>query len=647
MKFHQFFPHNRHPVLLQATTQSVAKRPVTGIDFGGLIGQFMNPEGLSMLGILLGLVVFSKIVGSGKGKVTSGRLCGTAEKMAATGLAIKQMKDKKRQPVTLWSGKPTYWFNGQWRGLSARLQTLLGASPTVWLPHAERGTLVIGAPGSGKTFSVIDRMVESAFQQGFPVIIYDKKGEQMKLHAPLAVRYGYDVQVFAPGEAYSGVINPLDFMRDAQDAVMAAEIGQVIARNASPGESKGNEFFEKAGELMAKGLVQLAKSSPYPDLAMVYAIIQLPDLVARIYHAVHRPDNHPLKMDRWIASSFSQLLSSKDAEKTVAGIKATAEATYSSFIQKDLLRAFIGRSTIPIALEGKKCIIFKLDDQRRAVVGPLLAAAIHLCVVSNLSRVRSDPFVYCLDEFPSLKFDRMDQWANEYRSAGGVPIVGIQSLNQLYNLYGDKKGAAIASALSTHILFNPGDLETAEKYSKRYGEVEVLIKSRSTGSSMGQQTSRSVNWSEQLQKKPLISADEILRFPQGKCVITSPAYGTGTEALFPYPLKIPVRYGDLKRSKESESLWDTRIRPQLENRAASLSVDRATGKSINIDEELENRIRAACKMLPHPNDPDEPVTVADIEDKSIANEPLSQTAESLIFSSFRKKLLNADIGRSS
>jgi len=647
MNFHQCFLQNRHPLLLQATTQSVAKRPLTGIDLGGLIGQFMNPEGLSMLGILLGLAVFSKIVGSGKGKVTSGRLCGTAEKMAATGLAMKQMKDKKRQPVTLWSGKPTYWFNGQWRGLSARLQTLLGASPTVWLPHAERGTLVIGAPGSGKTFSVIDRMVESAFQQGFPVIIYDKKGEQMKLHAPLAVRYGYDVQVFAPGEAYSGVINPLDFMRDAQDAVMAAEIGQVIARNASPGESKGNEFFEKAGELMAKGLVQLAKSSSYPDLAMVYAIIQLPDLVERIYHAVHRPDNHPLKMDRWIASSFSQLLSSKDAEKTVAGIKATAEATYSSFIQKDLLRAFIGCSTIPIALEGKKCIIFKLDDQRRAVVGPLLAAAIHLCVISNLSRVRSDPFVYCLDEFPSLKFDRMDQWANEYRSAGGVPIVGIQSLNQLYNLYGDKKGAAIASALSTHILFNPGDLETVEKYSKRYGEVEVLIKSRSTGSSMGQQTSRSVNWSEQLQKKPLISADEILRFPQGKCVITSPAYGTGTEALFPYPLKIPVRYGDLKRSKESESLWDTRIRPQLENRAASLSVDRATGKSINIDEELENRIRAACKMLPHPNDPDEPVTVADIEDKSIANEPLSQTAESLIFSSFRKKLLNADIGRSS
>ncbi|HEY9852106.1 MAG TPA: type IV secretion system DNA-binding domain-containing protein [Leptolyngbyaceae cyanobacterium] len=620
MQNHQFILHNTQPILLQTTSQPT-KRPLIGIDFSGLIGQFMNPEGLGMLGMFLGLIIFSKLVGTGKGKVTSGRLCGVAEKMTATGLSLKQIKQKKRQPVTLWSGSPSYWLPGKLKGLSSYLQTLLSASPTVWFPHAERGILVIGAPGSGKTFSVIDRLVESAFQQGFPVIIYDKKGEQMKLHAPLAVRYGYDVQVFAPGETYSGVINPLDFMRDAQDAVMAAEIGSVIARNASLGDSKGNEFFEKAGELMAKGLVQLAKGSAYPDLAFVYAIIQLPDLVKRIHHAVHRPDGHPLKMDRWIAASFSQLLSSKDAEKTVAGIKATAEATYSAFIQKDLLRAFIGQSTIPIVLEGKKCIIFKLDDQRRAVVGPLLAAAIHLCVVSNLSKVRKDPFVYCLDEFPSLKFDRMDQWANEYRSAGSVPIVGIQSLNQLYNLYGDKKGAAIASALSTHVLFNPGDYDTAEKYSKRYGEVEVLVKNRSTGSSMGHQTSRSVNWNEQLQKKPLISVDEILRFPQGKCVITSPAYGSGTEALFPYPLKVPVKPSDLKRAKESEALWDTSIRSQLEKRAYWHSLDPKTKQSIDIDTELDNRIRAAYQLLPLPNDPTEPVTTADVKsDQKAAGE---------------------------
>ena len=238
---------------------------------------------------------------------------------------------------------------------------------------------------------------------------------------------------------------------------------------------------------------------------------------------------------------------------------------------------------------------------------------------------------------------RLPWWPNEYRSAGGVPIVGIQSLNQLYNLYGDKKGAAIASALPTHVLFNPGDFETAEKYSKRYGEVEVLVKNRSTGSSTGQQTSRSVNWSEQLQKKPLISPDEILRFPQGKCVITSPAYATGTEALFPYPLKIPVRPGDIKRAKESEQLWDSSIRPQLERRAKALSVEQQTGKLLNIDEELDRRIRFARALLPHPNDPEEPVTVADV--KSPVNAAGANSAAGKIaVGHIRKKLKTLSFG---
>ncbi|NEO99562.1 MAG: type IV secretory system conjugative DNA transfer family protein [Symploca sp. SIO2E9] len=629
-------------ILIQ-TQPTSSKRP-TGIDIGGLLGQFLNPEGLTMFGIFLGLLIAAKFAGNGKGKLTSGRFAGSLEKLNATSMALQQMKQKKRQPVTLWSGTPKYWFGGRWKGLSARLQAMLGASPSVWFPHAERGTLVIGAPGSGKTFSVIDRMIESAFGQGFSLICYDKKGDQMKLHAPLAVRYGYNVQVFAPGEPYSGVINPLDLMRDAQDTVMAGEIGQVIARNSSFGNGKGNEFFEKAGEMMAKGLVQLAKGSDYPDLAMVYAIIQLPNLVKRIEHAVHRPDGHPLKMDRWIASSFSQLLSSKDAEKTVAGIKATAEATYSAFIQKDLLRAFIGRSTIPLRLEGKQAIFFKLDDERRAVLGPLLASAIHLCVVANLSRPRSSPFVYSLDEFPSLKLERIVNWVNEYRSNGGVPIVGIQSLNQLYDAYGDKRGAAIASALSTHVLFNPGDYDTAEKYSKRYGETEVMLRNRSTGNSMGQQSTRSINWSEQIQKKPLIGADEIMRFPQGKCVITSPAYSSGSEALFPYALKIPVPKQDIKRQQESIALWDSQIRPQLEQRVRFHALDRNAGREINIDQELEQRIKAAFKLLPHPDEPDEPVTASPPQPPQNKISTCADAINTQAIYHYRERLASAKLG---
>ncbi len=150
---------------------------IISIDFKGLVGQFLNLEGVLMGGFLLAIIVFCQLVGQRKGKLTSGRLALRAEKMKATAEALKQMKNKQCQPCTLWSGTPNYWLGNKLKGISARLQTLLGASTTVWFPNAERGILVIGAPGSGKTFSVIDRLIESAFRQGFSTIVYDKKGE--------------------------------------------------------------------------------------------------------------------------------------------------------------------------------------------------------------------------------------------------------------------------------------------------------------------------------------------------------------------------------------------------------------------------------------------------------------------------------------
>ena len=582
---------------------------IASIDFGGLLRQFNTPEGWTMIGSLLILILLLRLLGTGKGKISTGRSVGMSEKWAATNLALQQIKTVQRlqkfnqapsqrtnpQPphnqVTLWCGTPRYWASGKWRGSVAKLQTLLGFSPTVWLPDAQRSFLVLGAPGSGKTYGAIDRAVESAFQQGIPVLLYDKKGEQLRLHAPLAARYGYEVHVFAPGEPYSGILNPLDFIRDERDAVMAGELGQVINRNAAMG-GKTDEFFSKAGDLLAKALLQLVKSEPavYPDMAMLYAVLRLPHLVKRIDYAVqHR------KIDEWVATSFNQFLAAKEAEKTISGILTSAAGTFSSFIQADLLRAFLGESTIPKRIHGKQLIIFKLDDERRSVIGPLLAAAIHLCIVSNLSTTRQDPIAIFLDELPSLKLDRLPQWINEYRSNGGIFMLGAQSLNQLYEIYGEKMGGAIAAACSTHILFNPGDAKTAEDYSKRYGEKEINLKNKSTSRSSGQHASTSTSYSESLQRVPLFTVDQILRFPAGQCVITNPGYRSAGEGSVPYPLKIPVPKSDQKRAQESEMLWESHLRPALESRVPPIDAEQLT-------QALFQRIEQAYKLLPLPED---------------------------------------------
>jgi type IV secretion system protein VirD4 len=585
----------------------------SSLNIGDLLKSYNTPEGWMTIGLLVFLILLSKVMGAGQGKISTGRTAASAEKLTATRLAMQQVSNiqrlqdynqaqvsgkpiakaiEKRPPqhnqVALWCGMPRYWVkNGMWKGIATSLQTMLNSPPTLFLPDAQRSTLVLGIPGSGKTFSVIDRTVESALAQGIPIILYDKKGDQMRFHAPLAARYGYKVHVFAPGEPFSGVLNPLDFLRDALDSVMAGELAAVVNRNASKG-GKSDEFFSKAGDQLSKGLIQLAKSTQYADMAMVYAILKLPDLVERLSYGIERGT-----IDPWIASSLSQFVGSKDAEKTVAGIQTTASATFSGFIQADLLPAFMGRSNIPSRIAGKQMIIFKLDDERRSIVGPLLAAALHLSIVSNLSTLRQDPIAIFLDELPSLRLERLPQWINEYRSNGGCFVLGVQSLNQLYEAYGEKMGGAIAAACATHILFNPGDSKTAEEYSKRFGDKEVKLRNRSTSNSMGQSSSRSTSWNESLQKMPLFTVDQILRLPEGRCILSNPGYRSGTEGSVPYALKVPVPLGDIKRGKESEALWESHVRSALQAKVMPFDSDLLT-------QELQARIKLAEELLPMP-----------------------------------------------
>ncbi len=568
-----------------ANQNPVVSKPTTGyqssFDFPGLFKTFANPEGLGMIGALVLVIVFTQLVGKKKGKISTGRVVGMAEKLAATNLALKQIRERQHNKVCFWCGSPRYWWRGKLKGIGANIQTVLGASPTVWIPHAERSTLVLGAPGSGKTYGSIDRMAESCMVQGFPLIVYDKKGTQMRLLAPLAARYGYDVRIFAPGESYSEVINPLDFMRNEEDAETATQIARVI--NANAGGNKGdNDFFSKAADMLATALIQLAKSSDCPDLGTVYGLISTEGFVSKLEAAIQQK-----RVSVWVASSFRQYLKAKDSEKTIASIDTTTVGIFSGLIKRNLLSSFLGKTTIPIRLSGKQILIFKLDDERRDAVGPLLAAAFHMTVVKNLTQKRSDPLGIFIDELPSIFLYALPQWINEYRSNGACFVLGVQSLEQLANAYGDNLAAAITSACSTKILYNPANYATAEKFSQSYGHKELIVKERSITQS---KEGRSVTWADRLQTMPMITPDEIMRFPQGKCVITNPGYSSGGEGSIPYPLTIFIPKSDQKRISECSKLWDEQVCPRLIERSQLID-------PTELDEVMDLREKIANALL--------------------------------------------------
>jgi type IV secretion system protein VirD4 len=513
--------------------------------------------GTILMGMLL-LLAAMKLTQSKTGKISTGRFGQGAEKRSAQRTAKQQRKQRKAHRVSFKSGKLN-------------------------IPEAQQGIAVCGAPNSGKTYSIIDPVIRDAIGQGFPIAVYDFKGAQLEAHAVYAAAQGYEVHVFAPGFPYTGVCNPLDFVRDASDALMAGQLAEVIYKNTRRGNNASeNDFFSNAGQKLVEAVILLSKLTEFPDLLMAKKLLNLPGLPQRVRLAAQAG-----RIPVWTIESFSQLISSEDAEKQVAGIVATAQRTFDKFISKELIPSFVGKTTIPLDLKGKQILFLQVDTQKRDVVAPLLAALLHLIVARNFAKPRDEPLVVSLDELPTLHLDDLPKWINEFRSYGFCAILGYQNFAQLQHTYGKELSRAIFAACGTKVFFNPRDDETAGLVLRYLGEKEVRMFTKSTSSGMQHSTSRN----EQIQKMPLMTIDEVLKLDQGECVFINPAYKGGREASVPLRLKLVVPKSDVKIQEQSERMWRSTVRDRLIQTMQQLQIpisqiDAATALRQKVAEEL-------------------------------------------------------------
>lgn len=555
-------------------------------------GVLFSTQGFILIGLIAFIYVVSLFSGN-KNKLTSGRFAGNGEKRKAVGRAFKQLKSNDADDVVLWCGTPPSWMSN---GFIASLMTLIsGKPPTVYVPDANRSTVVIGKAGSGKTFSTIDPMVRSAIEQNHPILLYDYKadeygkGGQLSYLATLAARHKYNVQIFAPGRSYSCVINPLDFLKDENDTTTAATLAEVFHQNLTKGGGKSDAFFGPAGQRLIQALLQLAKSTQYPDLAMAFSVVQLPNLTERLSYAAEQE-----RLPYFVQVSFSQFISTGGSEKTASGIIATASDVLTRFIAPDILQSLLGTTNISPILQRQEMLVFQSDIFRQDVINPLLAAIINVVVNLNCSVQREAPFIFSADEFPTIYMPQAPNWPNEHRSKGFSGIFGFQSFPQIVESYGEQRAKALLSSCSTRFWFNPGDVNTARQYSDELGETEVTFQTKSYSRSRGDDWGRNRSISEQVRTKKLISPDEVMRFGVGECIYVNPGYG-----------QLPIHYeqlsipkGDIQLKKECESLWED-VRDRMIRREHNRRPD------MDIEQQLQLRLKEAERLLPLPPDEEE------------------------------------------
>ena len=546
-----------------------------------------SAEGLTLGSLLLTLAVLSLLEGkSKKGKLATSYWGSKKQKKQAAQRAKKQIQKPKRNSAALYIGTPPKMqqkLEEEWSATFKKKFKPSRSFTSLYIPDIQRGISVSGAPGSGKTFSVIDPAIRSALDQGLPTIIYDfKYPAQTKRAAAYALKRGYKVRVFAPGFPESEVCNPFDFLKNSEDAIAAGQLAEVINRNIdrSQGKAQTDKFFEDAGDALVQGIFLLTKLvaekyqyEDYADLMTASAILNLPNLPERLEAAVNK-----MLIPIWTSRSLSQLISVKDSEKTVAGIIGTAQRVFQHFLKRDFMNAFCGRTTLPLDLEEKEVIFFGLDRTNRDIVAPLVAAIFYRMIVRNVSRPkpRKSPLVVFLDELPTIYLPNLVNLLNESREDGFCGILGFQNLGQLEKTYGKETTRAIIGATATKFIFNPQDPTSAKFFSELLGDTEVSFKSksRSWGGKGGTSTSRS----QQYQKKPLFEPAQFAKLDTGRCVVLSPAFKDGKDSYLPLLEQIRVPQSNQEEQKWSESRWEAYREFLIQQRGKQLTNEEWSAK---------------------------------------------------------------------
>ena len=124
-----------------------------------------------------------------------------------------------------------------------------------------------------------------------------------------------------------------------------------------------------------------------------------------------------------------------------------------------------------VRARGGKAIFVEYDLAVGETLTPVYRLLIDQALKEALSRTERQGNVFLIaDEFKLLpKLQHIDDALNFGRGLGVRVMAGIQSIDQLYDVYGKEKGAVIAGGFGSIFAFHTNDGSSRDYITKRFG----------------------------------------------------------------------------------------------------------------------------------------------------------------------------------
>ena len=337
-----------------------------------------------------------------------------------------------------------------------------------------RASMVLGTPGSGKSYAIVNNYIKQQIEKGFAMYIYDYKFPDLSeiaynhlLHHLDAYKVKpqfYVINFDDPRKSHRcNPINPV-FMTDISDAYESAYT-IMLNLNRSWIQKQGDFFVESPIILLAAIIWFLKIYEDGKYCTFPHAIEFLNRPYAQIFPILTSYDElanylSPF-MDAWEGGAQDQL----------QGQIASAKIPLSRMISPALYWVMTGDDfslDINNPNEPKVLVVGNNPDRQN-----IYSAALGLYnsrIVKLINKKKQLKSSVIIDELPTIYFRGLDNLIATARSNKVAVCLGFQDFSQLTRDYGDKESKVIQNTVG-NVFSGQVVGETAKTLSERFGKV--------------------------------------------------------------------------------------------------------------------------------------------------------------------------------
>ena len=337
-----------------------------------------------------------------------------------------------------------------------------------------RASMVLGTPGSGKSYAIVNNYIKQQIEKGFAMYIYDYKFPDLSeiaynhlLHHLDAYKVKpqfYVINFDDPRKSHRcNPINP-NFMTDISDAYESAYT-IMLNLNRSWIQKQGDFFVESPIILLAAIIwfLKIYENGKYCTFPHAIEFLNRP--YAQIFPILTSYDElanylSPF-MDAWEGGAQDQL----------QGQIASAKIPLSRMISPALYWVMTGDDfSLDINNPNEPKILAVGNNPDRQNIYSAALGLYNSRIVKLINKKKQLKSSVIIDELPTIYFRGLDNLIATARSNKVAVCLGFQDFSQLTRDYGDKESKVIQNTVG-NVLSGQVVGETAKTLSERFGKV--------------------------------------------------------------------------------------------------------------------------------------------------------------------------------